>query len=917
MTDRPTWKPRILWVSNGPMAASGYGQQTALFVPRLVAGGYHTSIFAMYGLEGAPLKADGVLMLPRIANPFGNDIVTAYRDFTYSDVVLTLYDAHALDPNVYGALPWCAWNPIDCTPAHPNTIKALSAARWLWALSPHGQKQMLNGGLPADRIRYVPHGIDTNVFRPGDRSAARRALAPHTGAAWPDDAWFVVMNSANKGVPSRKGFYEAFRAVAVMQQRHPDVYLYCHTEIQGIYQGEHLPTVVELTGLDKNRVIFPSQAHFVSGQLSPAYLAQCYQAGDVYLSASHGEGFGIPIIEAQACGLPAVLADNSAQHDLLFAGWHTPCVTYMPVAGMTWERPLVDAMVGNLESAYRARGDNLLRAKARAGAEAYSIDRVWADRMAPALEAIAAELVAERAKRATFVIPRPARDERPDVSVIMPVYRIGTYPHARRAVDSALDEPGIRVQVVMIDDGSDDDTYQTIQAWAAADPRIVALRCDAKSREPFDPYDLPHNMAMDAATGRYVVLGTSRSWYEGGALADMVAALDGNPGVGFVYGWTQYHGDEDKLHQPGAFDAEAFRAAFPSLQAYLYRREAWARGAKYRSLKGRLYPADWDFVNQLIFKLGYRGLVLPRVTYHHEYDATHSLTAQAAADPDVNALWAREWAAPQPCADGAHEWASVGLYVDGTLRVPCRRGTCPAELRQTSDGKATVYPSGFEMVAGGQTLDIEDDPQGGVAKIVMREIRTTYGLDNLPLEAGDTVVDAGAQIGLVSIYLAKRYPGITIYAFEPVPDNYTRLVRNLDANGVTNVWPINKALTGDGRLLTLYGDIHTNSGGISAYVTPAPSSNGNGRYEAQSLRLVDFLAERGVETVKLLKIDTEGAEYEILSDNVLLRTVYLVGEFHDSATLRAAGRDPQALALRCAEALGAERVRLSICPIAD
>jgi len=397
----------------------------------------------------------------------------------------------------------------------------------------------------------------------------------------------------------------------------------------------------------------------------------------------------------------------------------------------------------------------------------------------------------------------------------------------------------------------------------------------------------------------------------------MVAALDGNPGVGFVYGQTQYHGDDDRLHMPGPFDAETFRAAFPSLQAYMYRREAWARGAKYRSLKARVYPADWDFVNQLIFKLGYRGLYLDRVTYHHVYDAKNSLSAQAAADADVTALWAREWGGPQPCADGAHDWASVGLFIDGTLRVPCRRGTCPVEMRQTPDGKATIYPSGFEMVAGGQTLDIEDDPQGGVAKIVMREIRTSYGLDSLPLQAGDTVVDAGAQIGLVSIYLAKRYPGITIYAFEPVPDNYARLVRNLDANGVTNVVAINKALSGDGRLLTLYGDIHTNSGGISAYLTPAPSSNGNGHYEAQSLRLLDFLSERGVERLKLLKMDTEGAEYEILTPDVLARTEYLVGELHTNARLRDAGHDPAALVARSVEALGMEKVRLSVCPIAD
>lgn len=42
-----------------------------------------------------------------------------------------------------------------------------------------------------------------------------------------------------------------------------------------------------------------------------------------------------------------------------------------------------------------------------------------------------------------------------------------------------------------------------------------------------------------------------------------------------------------------------------------------------------------------------------------------------------------------------------------------------------------------------------------------------YGLDAIPFQPGDCVIDIGAHIGLVSMYLAKRWPFLRIHAFEP------------------------------------------------------------------------------------------------------------------------------------------------------
>ncbi len=47
----------VLWYSNAPFAATGYGQQTAQIVPRLTAKGHKVAVAANYGIEGAPTKS--------------------------------------------------------------------------------------------------------------------------------------------------------------------------------------------------------------------------------------------------------------------------------------------------------------------------------------------------------------------------------------------------------------------------------------------------------------------------------------------------------------------------------------------------------------------------------------------------------------------------------------------------------------------------------------------------------------------------------------------------------------------------------------------------------------------------------------------------------------------------------------------
>ncbi len=219
-----------------------------------------------------------------------------------------------------------------------------------------------------------------------------------------------------------------------------------------------------------------------------------------------------------------------------------------------------------------------------------------------------------------------------------------------------------------------------------------------------------------------------------------------------------------------------------------------------------------------------------------------------------------------------HKWAVFGRVEDGKILVPCMEPGCEAWLERFADGEI-VHEDGWPTQVHGTKLILDDDEQGGVAKLVCMEIEKDYRPDEIDFQPGDIVLDVGAHVGVVSCYLAKKYPFLTIFAFEPNPINFERLKWNIRQNEV-KVMPFNLAVTGDGRDLLIGGDHTENTGGFSMWGT------GPDMYEVESITLPDFMERYGIERVKLLKLDCEGAEYEILTEDLAKKCDYIRGEFH-------------------------------------
>lgn len=124
-----------------------------------------------------------------------------------------------------------------------------------------------------------------------------------------------------------------------------------------------------------------------------------------------------------------------------------------------------------------------------------------------------------------------------------------------------------------------------------------------------------------------------------------------------------------------------------------------------------------------------------------------------------------------------------------------------------------------------------------------------------------TVVDVGANVGYFSLFMLSNNQRTKIFAFEPMPMNYTLLEKYCNENSSYDFTPVNKAVSQQNGTIVLSYDA------TDSYTTSAGVFNGDresDRLEVATTTLTSIMGNYKLDKIDFLKLDCEGSEYPII-----------------------------------------------------
>jgi len=351
----------------------------------------------------------GIPLFPGGADAFSNDVIGKAAKAWQADCIITLKDALVFQPQTFNGFRWIPMTPCDHDPSTPQVIERVRQSYRPIAYAPHGFKALRKAGL--DPL-YAPHAYDEKIYFPMDKAEARNALG------LPDDLFIIGTVAVNRGgLPSRKAWIENLEAFAQFAHDKPNVRYFVHTDLadDNYEAGVPLRVIIAQLGIS-DKVLFCDQERYRYGGFPPEYMRAYYNSIDVLNAVSNGEGFGIPVLEAQAVGTPVIVGDWCAHEDLCFAGWkvakHEAHHFYDQQQGYVFI-PNPAAIADRMGRAYTALYPpcgvdwrDVMRDQAIAGATPYQIDTVIRDHWLPLLAELERDIRNPRSRGVLRIIRR-------------------------------------------------------------------------------------------------------------------------------------------------------------------------------------------------------------------------------------------------------------------------------------------------------------------------------------------------------------------------------------------------------------------------------------------------------------------------------------------------------------------------------
>lgn len=226
------------------------------------------------------------------------EILCRIPSLTPRATIALLYGSHMriLDGAPGRRIAYTVW---ESTRLPDNWHEPLANADEIWIPSDWGRSVLVDNGLPAGRIRVVPEGVDPLTFNP--------AVQP-TGAL---DGFrgFRFLNIGR--YEDRKGTRMLIECFDKAFSKQDDVFLVLACD------NHHDPDFDIRRILRGMNLRHPEKLAFIPPVRTHALLAGVYRACDAFVSPFRAEGWGLPLIEAMACGLPVIATGYSGPTEFL------------------------------------------------------------------------------------------------------------------------------------------------------------------------------------------------------------------------------------------------------------------------------------------------------------------------------------------------------------------------------------------------------------------------------------------------------------------------------------------------------------------------------------------------------------------------------------------------------------------------
>ena len=357
---------KVLWLGDAG-CDTGFGRVTHSIGERLVTKyGHDVSVLAI-NYQGDYIDTPMKLYMPTLKVPhdiYGMSRVLEMLDIVQPDVVVILNDPQVvlklLFDNTWDETrillrhkPILTYMPIDGT-NQPRSWSNLTLASKRVAMTKFGQDFLTDSEL-------VYHGVDTETYHPlsegpitlSNGTIIKTKQEAKSAFGYDPNGFLVLRVDRNS---TRKDYPDSVKALWPFLRRHSDVRVHFHCQaidMAGVNLTQMLGREPEL----KDRFFFSDAMNTYKGWPENDLVA-LYNAADVFLSTSWGEGFGLTLAEAAACGVPVLAQNVSAIPEVVGPGGYLlePLQEVTVPSGEDQWLPDVAAFEEGLERLYNGAG---------------------------------------------------------------------------------------------------------------------------------------------------------------------------------------------------------------------------------------------------------------------------------------------------------------------------------------------------------------------------------------------------------------------------------------------------------------------------------------------------------------------------------------------------------------------------------